>query len=534
MAERVCDVLVVGAGPTGLMLANWLARLGVDVVIVDRKDGPTRESRALGVQARSVEIYDQLGVIDSVLAESRQVPTLVPGYERRSFGPIPIGELGTGLTPYPRIYILEQSRNEQILLDALRETGHDVMWSRLLEDLTVGELPDGAHPSDASHHPVVATFSNDAGEGGGDVVGDTEPLTVRARYCVGADGSSSAVRKLRGIPFDGLTNEHIFYVCDARGVSGIRRGSINVRFGHTEFLLSFPMGGDHDRLLGVVPAATRVRDEDIVEDEVRQRIDDTFGVRYRDSAWFATYRVHHRMASVFRDGPVFLAGDAAHVHSPVGAQGMNTGLQDAHNLAFTLADVVKGRADDSALDRYEAERMPVARNLVETTDRVFAFVTSDRVEARLVRRWVLPLVMPIATRVVPGARGANRLFQYVSQIRIHYWMGDEARERARGVRDAVVGRRLVWVPTADGSNFDSLRSLEWQVHEYGRVDPAVVRRIGDELGVAVRVFPAAARTPLVAGMFYLVRDGFVAAKARASDASRVFRVFVNRVQAPRP
>src|SRR6185295_11071856 len=147
-----------------------------------------------------------------------------------------------------------------------------------------------------------------------------------------------------------------------------------------------------------------------------------FAVTYSESRWYATYRVHHRIAATFRDGPFFLTGDAAHVHSPVGGQGMNTGLQDAHNLAFKLADVLQGRAGDAWLDRYEAERRPVAQKLVATTDRLFGFVTSQKLALRTIRRAVVPLIAPVGVRLLPRGGGAARFFQYVAQTRIHYWM----------------------------------------------------------------------------------------------------------------
>jgi hypothetical protein len=226
------------------------------------------------------------------------------------------------------------------------------------------------------------------------------------------------------------------------------------------------------------------------------------------------------VAAAFRDGPFFLAGDAAHVHSPVGAQGMNTGLQDAHNLAFKLADVLHGRASDSLLDRYDVERRPVARRLVSTTDRLFGVVTSERRLLRAVRRWAPPLIAPVVVRVVPRVSGASRLFGYVSQIRVHYWMSDRAKAAARGRRGRVVGRRLPWT----GSNFDVLKSLTWQVHAYGSVESDTVERLKRELGVDVLVFPPAnPDTGLRDGLLYLVRpDGFVAAAATPEAATAAF------------
>jgi 2-polyprenyl-6-methoxyphenol hydroxylase-like FAD-dependent oxidoreductase len=480
--ELSCDVLVAGAGPTGLMLANWLVKLGVRVIVVDGKEGPTRESRALVVQARSIEIYDQLGIADQVLAAAHRAQALAPGFGSRVFGRIPIGPLGGSVTPYPWIEILEQSRNEELLHENLRVLGGEVRWSRQVTSLTA--TPEGVE--------AVA---------GGE--------TITARFCVGADGANSVVRKARGIAFDGVTNPHTFYVIDATAVGGLVSGAINVRPGGDEFLLGFPMRGRGNwRLIGL--ARDENGDGKLAEDDARARIRRSFAVTYTQARWFATYRVHHRVAEAFRDGPFFLAGDAAHVHSPVGGQGMNTGLQDAHNLAFKLADVVHGRAGDAWLDHYEAERRPIARTLVATTDRLFGAITSQRLTMRAVRRLIVPLVAPIGVGLLPRTPGGPRAFGYVSQIRIRYPLTPDGR------RDPVVGRRLAWT----GDNYEVLRSLQWQIHGYGGVEKADA----PDLGLPVHLFDAAPQTPLLAGLLYLVRpDGFVAAAAAPPEAAAVFR-----------
>jgi 2-polyprenyl-6-methoxyphenol hydroxylase-like FAD-dependent oxidoreductase len=486
MAELTCDVLVAGAGPTGLMLANWLLKLGVDVIVVDGKDGPTRESRALLVQARSLEIYDQLGIGDHVLDAANRADAVAPGFGDRAFGRVPLGPLGGDTTPYPYLEILEQSRNEEILYDNLRKLGGEVRWETPVTAVTQTE--DG----------VSAKVGND---------------TVRARFCVGCDGANSAIRKARRIPFEGVTNPHRFFVLDAEAAAGLVSGAVNVRPGGDDFLLAFPMRGRNNwRLIGLVRDADG--DGRLTEEDVQPRIR-RFAVTYDRARWFATYRVHHRIAAAFRDGPFFLAGDAAHVHSPVGGQGMNTGLQDAHNLAFKLADVLAGRRRDTWLDRYEAERRPVARTLVATTDRLFGAITSQRRAVRLLRAAVIPLIAPVAVRLLPRGSGGSRVFQYLSQTRIHYWMTPRAKAAAGGRRDPVIGRRLPWA----GDNFAVLRSLCWQVHAYGGVTAADL----PDLGLPVHVFAPAPKTGLEPGRLYLIRpDGFVAASAPVGDAADVF------------
>lgn len=488
------DVLVIGAGPTGLLLAIVLAHRGVRVQVVDRKAGPTRESRAVVLQARTLEIYDQLGIADRMLAAASDARLLVPGYGRRRFGVLPIGAIGNGLTPFPRLTVLEQRKTETILGEHLLELGVPVQWNAAVEPA-----------SDVADSGVV-TIGSDAGD-----------RTVRARYVVGADGSNSLMRRSLGIAFEGSTNAHSFFVCDTDHALGLAPDAVNVRLGDAEFLLSFPLGGSddpsgHHRIIGLLPRGGGEVDEAVA----RTAVDAAFGVSWGDSHWYSTYRVQHRVASEFRRGRVFLAGDAAHVHSPVGAQGMNTGLQDAHNLGLKLAEVIHGSAPDDYLDRFEAERRPVAVRLIATTDRVFGLATSTTTRARVLRRWVPALVAPIAIRVIPHLRGASRFFGYLSQTRIHYWMDATAQQRSGGHRDPVVGRRLAW----SGDNYEVLRSFEWQVHGYGRADSAPV---GTALGIQFYRFPSAGANGLSDELLYLIRpDGFVAAAAPPADAERVF------------
>jgi hypothetical protein len=195
---------------------------------------------------------------------------------------------------------------------------------------------------------------------------------------------------------------------------------------------------------------------------------------------------------------------------------MNTGLQDAHNLACKLADVLRRGAPDASLDRYAAERMPVARRLVGTTDTLFGFVTSDRRGPRFLRRRVLRVLAPVAAALVPRAKGSSRLFGYLSQTRIHYWMSERTRVTSHGRRSRVVGRRLPW----NGDNYEALRSMQWQVHVYGAADDAEIERLSAQLDMPVLRFPHLQNDLLHSGLCCLVRpDGFVAAAGPLAGAS---------------
>lgn len=476
------DVIVAGAGPSGLMAATCLARLGARVVVLDGKAGPTRESRALGLQARSIEIYDQLGLTEPVLAQATRATSVNPGYGHTVFGAVPLTELGRTVTPYPGVFILEQSRNEQILTDAFLTLGGTILWEHALVSVEGGN--DGT--------PVTVT---------GD--GPDGPVTLRAPWLIAADGASSTVRKARGIPFEGSTSPLSYFVTDALDATGLVEGGVNLRIEGDDLMLGFPMGGEgHHRLLGIAEYVEGETDAQ-VEAQVKRMLAERFAVEYTQSSWFSRYRTHHRIAARFRDGAVFLVGDAAHVHSPVGAQGMNTGLQDAHNLACKLAQVIAGDALPEILEEYEHERRPVAERLVRTTDALFSRITSRGRWARFVRTKIVPAVGSAAVRIVPRAARGERIYGYLSQTRIRYRMPG-----ARG-REHVLGRRLPWT----GDNFASLRDFTWQLHGYG-VDRPAVERIARTLGVE----PVAhARDPhgrLAADRVYLVRpDGFVAGVA---------------------
>jgi 2-polyprenyl-6-methoxyphenol hydroxylase-like FAD-dependent oxidoreductase len=390
-------VLIVGAGPTGLMLANQLARRGVHVAIVDRHAGPARETRALGVQARTLEIYAQLGIVARALALGRIATGANLWAQGRKTARVPLGEAGRGLTPYPYILILGQDDNERIMGDKLRELGVAVQWSTELVALA------------QSADKVTATLRQP----------DGTSRQVEAAWVGGCDGAHSSVRELNAIAFPGAPYEHVFYVADTEATGSMVASEVNVYLWRTGFHLLFPMRGqDHWRIVGILPPGLRDSKHASIDDVLPSlRAEAGAGLAIQACSWFSTYRIHHRAAQRFRDRRCFLLGDAAHIHSPVGAQGMNTGLQDATNLAWKLALVTQGRAQPALLDTYEEERMPVAQRLLATTDRAFRLVVSDSWLAGLLRTKVLARIAAFA---MARARIQRFAFRTVSQIGFHY------------------------------------------------------------------------------------------------------------------
>lgn len=491
------DVLIIGAGPTGLMLANWLVRLGVRVVIADGKAGPTRESRAVIVQVRSLEVYDQLGIPAAEQGQRAEAITLWQGNQR--IGSVALTALGTGITPHPYPLILEQSRNETLLYEHLLTLGGTVRWRTRFTGLA------------AERDGVTATLEGE----------DGTRQTVRARYICGADGTHSALRHALGIPFPGSSNASHFYVADVHATGSLDEGRANFYFGTIDFLLAFPLDAhDHVRLIGIAPPP---RDEGAPPAfaDVREGIEQRMGIQVHTVEWFASFRVNHRVAEHFRLGRAFLLGDAAHAHSPIGGQGMNTGLLDAQNLAWKLAAVVRGDADERLLDRYASERRPIARTLVQTTDRLFTLLTTDNAITGLVRGRLLPLLLGrlLRSRPVTPAHADQRMrgpalarlaFGSVSQLRINYRRSPLSRGRAGTVRG---GDRLPFVPFGTSSNFAALEEACPQIHVYGIPAPDLRRWCARHPDFRLHVFPytrAARAAGFADGATYLLRpDGYV-------------------------
>lgn len=391
------DVLVVGAGPTGLMLANQLVRRGVRALIIDRHAGPSLQTRALGVQARTMEIYAQLGIVDRALELGKRGAGANLWAQGRKMARVPLGGAGSNVTPYPYILVLGQDDNERIMGDKLRELGTSVQWNTELVGLAQDE------------GQVTATLKGP----------DGATRTIPAKWVAGCDGAHSAVRGLTGIEFPGAPYEHVFFVADTQATGSMVADEVNVYLWREGFHLLFPMRGtDHWRVVGILPPNLHGKDEVKFEDVIPSlRSEAGATLSFKACSWFSTYRIHHRCAERFRERRCFLLGDAAHIHSPVGAQGMNTGLQDAYNLAWKLALVIKNQAKPTLLDSYEEERIPVARRLLNTTDRGFRLVVSDNWLAGLFRTKILARIAAFAMSFDRIQRFA---FRTVSQTGIHY------------------------------------------------------------------------------------------------------------------
>jgi 2-polyprenyl-6-methoxyphenol hydroxylase-like FAD-dependent oxidoreductase len=493
-------VLIVGAGPTGLVLALWLARAGVPFRLIDRKAGPGEGSRAMAVQARTLEFYRQLGIANDVIAHGFQLDRLHLRNRSREIATIQLGDVGKGLSPYPFALSFPQDDHERLLIQRLHDAGHAVEWETELTGLV---QQDGG---------VRASLRKQGSE-----------VSWSGAYLCGCDGAHSAVRHGVGIGFPGGTYEQLFYVADAEAESRWSPRDISGYVAEKTFCLAFPVRtAGMFRFIGLVPEALRGRD-DLRFEDLQGEVEQVMRTRVRHVNWFSSYRVHHRVADHFRQGRVFLAGDAGHVHSPAGGQGMNTGIGDAVNLGWKLAAALAGRASVGVLDSYEPERIAFARSLVRTTDQVFEAVVGRSQLARMVRTVVAPFLLPLALRFAAVRRAQFRL---VSQIRITY-RGSPLSDGSAGAVQA--GDRLPWVEETD--NFAPLKSLDWQVHVYGKAT-ANVRETAAALRLPLHEWPwsrAARQAGLAEDAVYLVRpDGHVGF-ARGEQDAEALRSYVGRM-----
>jgi 2-polyprenyl-6-methoxyphenol hydroxylase-like FAD-dependent oxidoreductase len=434
------DVLIIGAGPTGLVLALWLTKLGVKVRIVDKTAEPGTTSRALAVQARTLELYRQLDLAGTVIARGHKVPAVNLWVRGEAAARLSFENVGSGLTPYPFLQIFPQDQHERLLIERLEALGVTV------ERRT--ELTGFAHDGNR----VIARLRGP----------DGQEVECEANYIAGCDGARSVVRETIGTGFPGGTYRQIFYVADVEAAGPALNGELHVDLDEADFLGVFPLAGQgRARLIGTVRDERADRADTLTFKDVSDRAINHLKVGVRKVNWFSTYHVHHRVTQHFRKGRAFLLGDAAHIHSPAGGQGMNTGIGDAINLAWKLAEVLARRAGDNLLDSYEAERIGFARRLVATTDRAFSFVTAEGRLADIVRTRVAPVLFPMALAFAPVRQF---MFRTISQITLNYRRGPLSRGMAGKVHG---GDRLPWAPVDGVDNFASLATMSWQVHVYG-------------------------------------------------------------------
>ena len=454
------DVVIVGAGPTGLSLACQFVRHGVDFVVIEKNPGVTPYSKAIGVQARTLELYEQLGIAKEAVEQGAIAAKgrfLVGGEIR---GEVDFSSIGEGLSPYPFVLMLEQSKNERLLYNYLRSLDKDVLWNTELKNFQQhdnGVTVQGRH-SDGNVH------------------------IIEARYLVACDGAKSPVRHALNLGFEGSTFERMFFVADAQVDWQLSHDALHVCLAKESFVVFFPLKGNQRyRIVGVFPEEFAKEEGDILYEEIEQRIkqEAQLDLDVHDVEWFSTYKVHTRHVSKFSVGRCFLAGDSAHVHSPAGAQGMNTGIQDSYNLAWKLALVLEGNADEKLLQTYNEERLQNAKNLLQTTDRMFQLVASPEWFVSFVRLNVFP---QLAKYLLNFDAVKHFIFPIVSQIGIDYRHSSLSDHKDDEDFSVKAGDRMPYFIVEGKSVFDLLHQpkFHWLVFSAQRDDVDELRKIVTE------------------------------------------------------
>ncbi|MFV3126855.1 FAD-dependent monooxygenase [Niveispirillum sp. KHB5.9] len=410
-SEPDCDVLVVGAGPTGLMAACLLVRSGVRVRIIERRVEPTRESRAFAVQARTLELMRALGLADRFLARGVIAGSVNLHVGGRFHGGLNFDLAQAGDTPFPFILMIPQSETEALLIQDLAEQGVRVERGRELGGLMQDD--DG----------VIAHIRALDGA-------ETE---IRSAFIIGADGSRSAVREATGITWDGEMLPQRFLLADCKVDWPLDHHRFRVFLNGRRIGLFLPLYGSQLSRVMATDLSGGFGDGEASQPlpldlkEMQEGLSEAINmpVTLSDPVWITRYRAHHRFVDRYRRGRAFLAGDAAHIHSPAGGQGMNTGLQDAANLAWKLASVLRG-GNPALLDTYDGERRPVGEKVVKSTGRLFAAAAGQAGFKAALRDLILPLALKIISRARPIQ---TKAFRRLSQRDIVYPAGTPAVSR---------------------------------------------------------------------------------------------------------
>ncbi|AUX28017.1 MULTISPECIES: FAD-dependent monooxygenase [Sorangium] len=392
------DALVVGGGPTGLTMAGELARRGLTVRIVDKApEPPSDHSRALAVQTRTMELFRRMGIVDLAMERAVRVGginVLLSNERRARLSIFDFPELST---PIPGIFILQQFDTERVL--ASRLSGLGVTLER-----GVGLA---SYTQDSAG--VTCTLRR----------ADGSSEEVRARWLLGCDGAHSPVRKGADIAFEGDTYDDHCMLGDLIIDWPLPDGDIYISPSRRGVAAAFPVPGSHRfRVILIRPEPPPTHDAQVSPEEFEAAMREMIPVPFKvqQAIVLSRYRLHHRVAARLRKGRVFLAGDAAHIHSPAGGQGMNTGIQDAYNLAWKLAAVEQGRMPAWLLDTYEVERLPVARRLIGFTDRLFGLMAGHGPVGRTLRA----IAPRLASRALGISAVQRRILGFVSQLKIRY------------------------------------------------------------------------------------------------------------------
>ena len=418
------EVIIIGAGPTGLMFANQLKRFGINFLLIDTKGETTLESRAMSVSSRSMELYQQLGLSDKIIEQSLVINAFGFYNNGKKITDFSLTEVGKPYSDFGRLTTtFEQNKNEKLLYENLQEKKANVLWNTSF--VTLEENEEG----------IVALLKNELTK---------ENISISAKYIVGCDGARSSIRHQRDFTFEGGTYQTKFFVADVIATWKLGYEKIVMAPSKGLFVAFFPLQGEKRlRIVGTLPAEYFDQEEidfDVLEKVIRETTN--FEINFDSVGWHSIYKVHHRCVDEFNKGRIYLAGDAAHVHSPAGGQGMNTGLQDAHNLAWKMAFVLKGTGKKKLLETYNEERLPFAQSLIKYTDKGFVLLSSGNWFIGNFRTYIF---LPILGKLMHFDRVKLILFKMLSQLFYGYKKSCLSKSSTKQALKFTAGDRLPYI-----------------------------------------------------------------------------------------
>jgi len=363
------DVLIVGAGPVGLFLANECARRGLRYRIVEARATQSEHSKALAIFPRTMEIFDMAGLVDPFLEQANRVTSVRVVAHGNTLAHM---QFTPEESPYQFVAMVPQNITERLLVEELVRKGGTVEYETTF--VSAAESDD---------HVSVTLVHND------------QPLKLTAAFVVGCDGAHSAVRHLLKLPFAGAEYDDSFILADVETNDALPANELQLCPNEVGPVAIFPMSATRRRIV----ASIKVIDGEVPSLELVQKIlaeRAPSGIEARALHWSSYFRIHHRQVAQLRVGRMFIAGDAAHIHSPFGGQGMNTGLHDVWNLVWKLDLVVHGHGNEQLLDSYNAERRPVIKQVIDTTHFLTKALGTPSKLAQLLRDTVIPMVSRLA------------------------------------------------------------------------------------------------------------------------------------------
>src|SRR5215831_7773207 len=363
------DILIVGAGPVGLFLANECARRGLRWRIVEKRATQSEHSKALAIFPRTLEIFDMAGVVAPFLEAANRVTSVAIMAHGRTLAHM---RFAPEESPYPFIAMVPQNVTESLLVQELQRKGAGVEYETTF---VAAEQQDDCVRVTVDHRGA--------------------PTTLSAAFVVGCDGAHSAVRHLLHLPFEGAEYEASFMLADIETNAMLPADELQLCPSACGPVAIFPMSATRRRIVATIERPEGDAPSlDLVQQILGQRA--PRGIEARALHWSSYFRIHHWQVARLGSGRIFIAGDAAHIHSPFGGQGMNTGLHDVWNLVWKLDLVLRGRGNERLLDSYSAERLPVIKQVIETTDFLTKVMGTPNRFAQALRDTVIPMVSRLA------------------------------------------------------------------------------------------------------------------------------------------